>query len=397
MDSRGVIRQFALIFVLTFALIFALLKTDVAGRLAYSVEKARLQALREAMPSVAELAVLSQTARQAAELAMPAVVAIETEVQQVFSTAGRNLEDLLEDGELSDEAANRLREWHETHPWLGNGLGSGFVIDAEDGLILTNHHVVENAAGIEVKLYDGRRYEADVVGADPETDLAVLRIDAEQLHEVAFGDSDAMHVGDDVLALGNPFGLSGTLSRGIVSARGRSNVNIHGIVYQGFLQTDAVINPGNSGGPLVNLRGEVVGVNTAIATRTGRYDGVGFAIPASRVQELLPRLIRGERIVRGFLGIELVGAGEVPRLAQRLGWTERRGVIIRRVIADSGAARAGLAVDDVLLELDGTQLDTASALIEMLAPLAPGTEVNLVLWRSGATLTLRATLGSRPS
>ena len=255
--------------------------------------------------------------------------------------------------------------------------------------------MIARSKKIEVQLADGRRFTAKVVGSDPETDLAVISIDANRLHDLEFGDSDLVEVGDDVFALGNPFGLAGTVSRGIISAKGRFNVNIHGIVYRGFLQTDAVINPGNSGGPLVNMRGEVIGVNTAIATHTGRYDGVGFAIPASRVTALLPDLINGRTVVRGFLGVVSRSVDDFPEQVAALGWTEDYGVLLTEVRPGTGAAAAGLQVDDILLELDGTRVLNADQFLELIAPIAPGTEITLLVWRNKQTMKVRATLGDR--
>jgi len=280
MGNRSLLRQFVVVFIVTFGGIFLLLRSELVGHVAYSIEKGRLRALRESMPTAEELARTSIPARDVARLVSPAVVYIETETLLNLTIGPEPATPSDEDapsepGPQDEPPERRLPQWH---PWRMSGVGSGFVIDADRGLILTNHHVVESAETIRVQLADARRYEARVVGFDPETDLAVIAIEADRLHEVAFGDSSMVEVGDDVFALGNPFGYIGSVSRGIISARGRSRVSINNIVYQGFLQTDAVINPGNSGGPLVNMRGEVIGVNTAIATRTGSYDGVGFAI-----------------------------------------------------------------------------------------------------------------------
>jgi S1-C subfamily serine protease len=187
----------------------------------------------------------------------------------------------------------------------GGGNGSGVIIDSAEGMILTNHHVVEDSDSIQVRLQDGRRYPAQIVGSDPPTDLAVIRIEADNLACLRLGDSDALEVGDPVMTVGNPFGLQGTVSKGIVSAVNRYTPA--GIIsYEGFIQTDAVINPGNSGGPLVNMRGEIVGINTAIESSTGGFDGVGFAIPSARIKNVLPALVKGER-VRSLMGSSSTG------------------------------------------------------------------------------------------
>jgi serine protease Do len=233
------------------------------------------------------------------------------------------------------------------------------------------------------------------VGADPDTDLAVLRVDADRLHEAKFGDSDAMEVGDDVLALGNPFGLTGTVSKGIISAKGRSPVAVAEVTYKGFLQTDASINPGNSGGPLVNLRGEIIGINTAIASETGRYEGVGFAIPSSRVQALLPKLVKGETIVRGFMGISLVGVAEYPDYAREVGYKRSEGIVITGVVADSGADQANLRAEDIVVELAGRVISDAESFREDVAQYPPGAVVPLTVWRDGEMLAVDVTLGRR--
>ena len=398
MDNRTVLRHFVLVFVVTFAGIFVLLRSDLVGHFAYLVEKGRLRAIRESLPSAEELAARSIPARQVARLVSPAVVYIETESLLSLSL-GRERAASPEDGPPPDGEEGgredyRLPGWG---PWRMTGVGSGFVIDAETGYVLTNHHVIEGAEVIRVQLADGRRYQARVVGSDPETDLAVIAVEADRLHQVPFGDSDAVEVGDDVFALGNPFGLAGTVSRGIVSAKGRSNVAIGDIVYKGFLQTDAAINPGNSGGPLVNMRGEVIGVNTAIATQTGRYDGVGFAIPSSRVRDLLPKLAAGQRVVRGFLGIVPVSVNDFAEVAAQLGWKEPYGALVARVEQDTGAEAAGLQEEDIIIEIDGTRLEDKDQLMELVGAQAPGTVLTLRIWRDGGIITRQATLGQRPT
>ena len=415
MSNSSLLRQFVFVFGLTFLSILVLLEVDLAGHMAYKAEKGRLRAIKEALPSADELAAEAQPAREVARLVTPAVVFIETEVQPIALSNGKTLDELLDDWQppdgddaatadagskadddaSTDEGESEARNWSDVHPWSMTGLGSGFIIDANRGLIVTNNHVIARSKKIEVQLADGRRFTAKVVGSDPETDLAVISIDADRLHDLEFGDSDLVEVGDDVFALGNPFGLAGTVSRGIISAKGRFNVNIHGIVYRGFLQTDAVINPGNSGGPLVNMRGEVIGVNTAIATHTGRYDGVGFAIPASRVTALLPDLINGRTVVRGFLGVVSRSVDDFPEQVAALGWTEDYGVLLTEVRPGTGAAAAGLQVDDILLELDGTRVLNADQFLELIAPIAPGTEITLLVWRNKQTMKVRATLGDR--
>jgi serine protease Do len=208
---------------------------------------------------------------------------------------------------------------------------------------------------------------------DEKTDLAVIRIEAERLHQISLGDSAAGEVGDEVFAVGNPFGLDGSISRGIISAKNRSNVLLRDVEYQGFLQTDAVINPGNSGGPLVNSRGEVIGINTAIATTTGFYDGIGFAIPSNRAAKIIPHLVRGEAVTRGYLGVSMrpIAGVEEQELA-RLGWSQPHGVIVLGVLADSPACRAGLRREDIMISYNGQLLTSSADLTQVIADTPPG-------------------------
>ena len=404
MDSRAIFRQFVLTFVVTFAAIFVLLKSDLLSYVAYSVEKGRLRAVRESLPSADELAEVSLPAREVARLVSPAVVYIESSGPPLTSWQGVDVEQLLEElegegeAESEEELARRRSLLQEYLDRISrrSSVGSGFITDAEHGFILTNSHVVEGADLIEVHLPDGRPpCRAEVIGTDPPTDLAVIRIDADRLHEVKFGDSDAIEVGDAVFAMGNPFGLTGTVSRGIISGKGRHSVSVGGVVYQGFLQTDAVINPGNSGGPLVNMRGEVIGVNTAIATQTGHYDGVGFAIPAKRVAEVLPRLVRGEKIERAFLGIVPLSVSEEPERAAAAGWTENYGVVVGSVEQHSAAQAAGLKPGDIVVRIDGIRMESRHHLVETLGRMLPQTVVKLDLWRDGSQLSVEVTLGRR--
>lgn len=271
------------------------------------------------------------------------------------------------------------------------GLGSGFVIDAE-GYILTNGHVVEGADEIQVKLADEREVPAKVVGIDPPTDLAVLKVEAEGLTPVELGDSDSLEVGDFVLAIGNPFGLPQTVSAGIVSAKGRANMGI--VDYESFIQTDAAVNPGNSGGPLIDLNGRVVGVNTAIASRTGGNEGIAFAIPVSMAKGIVDQL-RGEgRVVRGHLGVVI--SELTPELADSFGFEAEQGLIVQDVTRGSAAEEAGLRAGDIMLRLDGEPVTTVAVFRNAVARKRPGQGVELEVWRDGKTRTLTVRLGEAP-
>jgi serine protease Do len=267
--------------------------------------------------------------------------------------------------------------------------GSGFIISS-DGYILTNNHVIEGADKIVVKLSDKGRYDAEVVGRDPNTDIALLKIDPDHLLPVAkLGDSDSLRVGEWVIAIGNPFGFEHTVTMGIVSAKGRV---IGAGPYDDFIQTDAAINPGNSGGPLFNLHGEVVGINTAIVAAG---QGIGFAIPINMAKEILPQLKEKGRVVRGWLGIQI--QPWEPGLAEKFGLKEERGVLVGKVIEGDPADRAGMKNGDIILEINGQEVKDTKDLLNKVARLKPGQRVEVVVLRDGKRKTLYVTLGERPS
>jgi serine protease Do len=273
-------------------------------------------------------------------------------------------------------------------PQRRTGVGSGFIID-RDGTILTNFHVVDNAQRISVTLSDGKSYDARVIGRDQKTDIAVIKIDAgRELPAVAFGDSDGLEVGEWVMAIGNPFGLDHTVTSGIVSAKGR---RIGAGPYDNFIQTDASINPGNSGGPLLNLRGEVVGINTAIFSQTGGNIGIGFAIPANLIKDLLPQLKDKGRVVRGFIGTTVQRV--TPEIADSLKLKEAQGALVAEVMKGSPAERAGLRTGDVIVEFDRKQVRESSDLPTQVARVAPGTTVQLKILREGREVSIPLTVG----
>jgi Do/DeqQ family serine protease len=269
-----------------------------------------------------------------------------------------------------------------------SSLGSGVIVDARAGLVLTNHHVVDKADEIQVTLKDGRRLKAKVVGSDPETDVAVLRIPNERLTALPVADSDALRVGDFVVAIGNPFGLGQTVTSGIVSALGRTGLGIEG--YENFIQTDASINPGNSGGPLVNLRGELVGINTAILAPSGGNVGIGFAIPANMANAIREQILEHGEVRRGLFGVSAQDL--TPELAQALDLDQHRGAVIAKIEPKSSAARAGLAVGDVVVQVNGRDVASGADLRNQLGLLRVGSKVELRVVRDGRTLDLSARL-----
>lgn len=268
------------------------------------------------------------------------------------------------------------------------GQGTGFVI-SPDGYIVTNHHVVGDADKIWVKFADGRKLEAKRIGSDAETEIAVVKVDATDLTPLPLGDSDQLKVGEWVLAIGNPFGLENTVTAGIVSARGRGNVGI--VDYADFIQTDAAINPGNSGGPLLNLDGQVVGMNTAIYSRSGGYMGIGFAIPINMVKYVREQIVDHGSIARGFLGVGIQNL--TPDVADWFGVKEKQGVMVTEVKPDSAADKAGLKRDDVIVEFDGQPVTEVGSFRSRVASTEPGKTINLVIVRNGERMTKSVEVG----
>jgi serine protease Do len=266
-------------------------------------------------------------------------------------------------------------------------LGSGFIVEP-DGLILTNYHVVDNAEKITVRLLDGRELAGKVVGKDQKTDIALVKISAQDLPVAPLGDSDRLEVGEWVMAIGNPFGLDNTVTSGIVSAKDRQ---IGAGPYDHFIQTDASINPGNSGGPLINLQGEVVGIDTAIFSQSGGNIGIGFAIPINLVKDLLPQLKNGGKIARGWLGVSIQGM--TPDLAASLGLDKAKGALVSSVVHDGPAERAGIKAGDVVLEYAGKEINHANDLPFLVASTPAGKTVSLSVFRDKRATTLAAAIG----
>lgn len=284
-------------------------------------------------------------------------------------------------------------EQSEPQERVVQSAGSGVIIDAEDGLVLTNAHVIADADRITVRLSDGREVPGDVLGVDPETDVAALSIDADNLTALILGHSDMLRVGDHVVALGNPFGLEQTVTSGIVSALGRSGLGIEG--YESFIQVDAPINPGNSGGALVNLRGELVGINTAIVGPTGGNVGIGFAVPIDMAINVAQRLITDGEMRRGQIGV--IVQDLTPALAEALGLSRRTGALVSDVVPGSSAEDAGILAGDVIVAVDGVAITGSSDLRTRLGLMAPGTEVSLSVVHDGEQVDRHVILAARPS
>ncbi|MGH9404348.1 MAG: DegQ family serine endoprotease [Terriglobia bacterium] len=283
-----------------------------------------------------------------------------------------------------------------------HALGSGVIV-SPDGYIITNDHVIKGATSIEVKRLDGKVYKGKVVGADTETDIAVVKIDASGLPTAPIGDSSSLRVGDQVMAFGNPFGLDNTVTKGIVSALGRTNLGIE--TYQNFIQTDAAINPGNSGGALVNIHGQVVGINTAILSNSagpggqGGFMGVGFAIPSNTAKHIMNDLIKNGKVARGYMGFSsgTLDGTLSPALAQELHVPDTNGVLVGKVEKDTPAAKAGLKPSDVIRTLNGQTVTDFRSLQYQIAEMDPGSAVTVGILRDGKPLTLHMQLGTLPA
>jgi len=267
-------------------------------------------------------------------------------------------------------------------------LGSGVIVDAKRGLVLTNNHVIANALQITVTLRDGRQLEAELVGTDPQTDIAVIKIPAEDIVEIKTGDSDKLRVGDFVAAIGNPFAIGQTVSSGIIGGLNRSGLGIE--EYENFIQTDAAINPGNSGGALVNLRGELIGINTAIFSSSGGNIGIGFAIPINLAMQVAEQLLKNGKVQRGFLGVSAQDL--TPALAEAFGLRQNKGAVITSVDEDSPAGKAGLQPGDILVKINGRDVKNAGDVRNSFGLLTVGEQVNFDILRAGKSKKVTTTV-----
>ena len=273
-----------------------------------------------------------------------------------------------------------------------SGLGSGVIVSPE-GYILTNNHVIEAADEIEVALHNGRKLPARIVGRDPEADLAVLQVQTDdKLQAITFGHTEQLRVGDVVLAIGNPFGVGQTVTMGIISALGRSHLGIN--TFEDFIQTDAAINPGNSGGALVDAAGHLVGINSAIYSRTGGSLGIGFAIPVSLARSVMEQIIQTGSVTRGWIGVEVQAIN--PELAESFGLPSAEGTLISGVMRGSPADRAGIRPGDILLSVEGRKVNDPQAMLEAIAALTPGRKASLDIRRGKDTQELKVEIGRRP-
>lgn len=319
----------------------------------------------------------------AVELAAPAVVNIYS-TKRVTTRQHPFADDPFFKRFFGDEM-ERPREREET------SLGSGVIVSPQ-GYVLTNNHVISGAQEIQVALRDERHAAAKLVGSDPETDLALLKIDLDQLPVITFGQSDKIRTGDVVLAIGNPFGVGQTVTSGIVSATGRTQLGIS--TYENFIQTDAAINPGNSGGALVNVHGQLIGINTAIFSGSGGSQGIGFAIPSALATTVLEQIVQHGQVVRGWLGVATQDL--TPELAESFGLRNAEGALVSGVLPKSPAAQAGVQPGDVIVDVDGKKIHNAQSMLNVIAQYRPGQELKLHLLRNGRDVRLTSRVAQRP-
>ena len=374
-------------------------RSGISPSQAYAVQLAESnQARAQLDPSlVAHAEQLSKVFREVAKSVKPSVVSIKSLVDRPSSPRGgaRGLPPGIElppgfEQFFGDGIGAPQEELGEPMPGgkVQAGLGSGVIV-RPDGYILTNNHVVEGASELEVYLSDDTKYVAKVVGTDPRTDLAVLKIDATGLVSTPIGDSSKAEVGDWVIAIGSPFGLAQTVTAGIVSATNRTDQGI--TAYDNFIQTDAAINPGNSGGPLLNLRGEIIGINTAIASRGGGYNGVCFAVPSNTASRVLSDLISSGRVSRGFVGIRPATVSSA--IAEQLSLpSNQKGALVEQVTRGMPADKAGVRVGDVIIDIDGTPITSDSGMRRAIGETKPGTTVKMGLLRGGKNIVLPVTV-----
>lgn len=339
----------------------------------------------EERQALASANVLSKAFTGIAKLIRPAVVNIKVE-RKVLVGDFNNPADFFSDF-FGPRYPSRARQRQQTQL----GQGSGVIIDAQ-GYILTNNHVVGDADAIRVVLVDGREVPAELIGSDPDSDVAVIKIDVQGLTVATVGDSDLVEVGEFVLAVGNPFGLDSTVTSGIVSARGRSGMGI--VEIEDFIQTDAAINPGNSGGPLVNLQGEVIGINTAIFSRSGGYQGIGFAIPANMAKNIMQSLIAHKKVTTSYLGVETQPLTQ--ELAQHFGLVSAHGALIRSVTKDSPGEKAGLKRGDIVIRWGRREITDDQQLRNLVTISSPGEPIDIEVVREGKNVHLKVVLVASP-
>ena len=334
---------------------------------------------------------LTKTGRAMSEIA----VAVKPAIVNILTTRTVKVQggaDMFDDPFFKRFFGDQFNHQRQPRERKSAGLGSGVIVSS-DGYIVTNYHVVKDADEIKVTLTDKKEYQGKVIGSDPKTEISIIKIEATGLPTLPWGNSDKLQVGEIVLAVGNPYGLNQTVTMGIVSAIGRANVGVAD--YEDFIQTDAAINPGNSGGALVNARGELVGINTAIFSTSGGYQGIGFAIPSNMIKSIMDSLMKKGKVVRGWLGVSIQKI--TPELSKQFNVNGDSGVLVSDAVENSPAEKAGIRRGDIIIEYDGKKTDEPSQIRNMVANTLPGEERTLTILRDGKQLSIKATIGEVPS
>jgi len=372
-------------------LIFAQTVTICLGIL-FMLQTFKLDLLKfNQKPTVIQQATSEESAKPAstysgaAKKAMPAVVNIFTSSKSINPH-----QQFMDEPLFRHFFGDQLEDEQETPS--DNSLGSGVIV-SQDGLILTNNHVIASADAIEVALADGRKLSATLVGADPESDLALLQVDAKNLPSITFASSDKLEVGDVVLAIGNPFGVGQTVTQGIVSALGRNHLGIN--TYENFIQTDASINPGNSGGALIDAAGNLVGINSAIYSRNGGSMGIGFAIPISIAKQVIEQIAKEGAVTRGWVGVEAQNL--TPELAESFGLSSASGALVAGVLTNSPADRAGLKAGDILVAINDKPVLNSATMLNLIAVLEPNKNAMLKIVRAQKKMDIKILIGKRPA
>lgn len=373
---------------------------DIAGRFAYAVSKGQNDAAREHLAELSTKDYMSPLFAEVAKVLKPAVVEVRV-TKKVQMQGGPEMDEFMrrffgEQGPIGPEAPNQPGQPNRPRPmpreFMQHGLGSGVIVDAKNGYVLTNYHVVANADQTQIVLADGRTLKAKWVRSDPQTDLAIVKVDGDDFIDAPLGDSDKMEIGQWVLAIGSPEGLPQTVTAGIISAKGRTTDSTS---YQNFLQTDASINHGNSGGPLVNMRGEVIGINTAIVSETGVNEGIGMAIPSNMAKNIMAQLIDKGKVTRGFLGVAIQNV-TVP-LANSFKLESTKGALVSGVSPGGPADKAGLKEGDFITAIGGKAIADVNELRNLVATIEPGKEVPVEFYRAGKKMELKVKVDSQPA
>jgi len=374
---------------LAFAMTVAFVEGKV-GHLSANADSGEV-AVKRATGTAPELGTLNSGFAPVVKQTLPAVVSIVSTKVVKANAGDEGLSPLFNDPQLREFFGNRMPNQRQPREQRERGLGSGVIVNA-DGYILTNNHVIDGANDIKVALADKRELKARVIGADPKTDIALLKVDEKNLPTLTFADSSQVQVGDIALAIGNPFGIGKTVTMGIISATGRGNLGIED--YEDFIQTDAAINPGNSGGALINTRGELIGINTAILSRAGGNQGVGFAVPVNMVRAVMNQLSKSGKVVRGYIGTTIQDV--TPEMAKAFGLSEARGALVGEVTEGGPAAKSGVVKGDIIMAVNGQPVRDNRELRLTISQMAPGTPVKLLLFRAGKERETTVTLGELP-